>query len=46
MSSQGGSRKEANSAIEGLRGQILARWQDEVRRDPEQAALIHKIGDQ
>jgi signal transduction histidine kinase/CheY-like chemotaxis protein len=46
MSSQGGSRKEANSAIESLRGQILARWRDEVRRDPEQAALIHKIGDQ
>ena len=46
MSSQGGSRKEANSAIEGLRARILARWRDEVRRDPEQAAVIHKIGDE
>ena len=46
MSSQGGSRKEANRAIESLRGKILARWRDEVRRDPEQAALIHKIDDQ
>jgi hypothetical protein len=44
MSSQGGSRKDP--AIESLRGQILARWRDEVRRDSEQAALIHKIGDQ
>src|SRR5438552_11136648 len=46
MSSQGGSRKEAKNAIEGLKGQILARWRDEVRRDPEQAVLIHKIGDE
>jgi signal transduction histidine kinase/CheY-like chemotaxis protein len=46
MTSKSGPRKEANNAIEGLRAQILARWQDEVRRDPEQAALIHKIGDQ
>ena len=46
MTSQSGPRKEANNAIEGLRAQILARWRDEVRRDPEQAAMIHKIGDE
>jgi signal transduction histidine kinase len=46
MSSQGGSRKEANSATESLRGKILARWRDEVHHDSQQAALIHKIGDQ
>jgi len=46
MTPQSGPRKEANSAIEDLRAQILARWRDEVRRDPEQAAVIHKIGDE
>src|SRR5208282_942240 len=46
MTSQSGPRKEADNAIEGLRAQILARWRDEVRRDPEQAAVIHTIGDE
>jgi signal transduction histidine kinase/CheY-like chemotaxis protein len=46
MTPQSGPRKEANNAIEGLRAQIFARWRDEVRHDPEQAALIHEVGDQ
>jgi signal transduction histidine kinase len=46
MTSKSGPRKEANNAIEGLRAQILARWRDEVRRDPEHAAMIHKIGNE
>ena len=32
--------------IEDLKEEILARWQEEVRRDPEQAALIHNFDDQ
>jgi signal transduction histidine kinase/CheY-like chemotaxis protein len=31
--------------IEDLTGQVLARWRDEVRRDPERAAPIHNVGD-
>jgi RsbT co-antagonist protein rsbRD N-terminal domain len=32
--------------IEHIKGEILARWREEIRRDPEQAALIHKLDDQ
>src|ERR1700722_18726711 len=31
--------------IEDLTGQVLARWRDEVRRDPERVAPIHHVGD-
>jgi len=48
MNSETDSHKAANIAshIEHLKGEILARWRQEVRRDPEQAALIHKRDDQ
>ncbi|HEY2526038.1 MAG TPA: hybrid sensor histidine kinase/response regulator, partial [Candidatus Binataceae bacterium] len=32
--------------IEHLKGQIIVRWQDRVRRDPEQAASIRALDDQ
>src|ERR1700751_5112976 len=34
------------SHIEHIKGEILARWREEVRRDPEQAALIHELDDE
>src|SRR5689334_6677874 len=34
------------SHIEDIKGEILARWREEVRRDPEQAALIHELDDE
>ena len=48
MSTQRDSGDQTNNSnkIEDLKGKILARWRDEVRRDPEQAALIHNVGDQ
>ena len=48
MSADTGKPKAANIAshIEHLKGEIMARWREEVRRDPEQAALIHKLDDQ
>jgi len=48
MSTQRDSGAETKIAhnIEDLKSQILARWRNQVRRDPEQAALIHKVGDQ
>ena len=48
MSTQRDSGDQTNNSnkIEDLKGKILARWRDEVRHDPEQAALIHNIGDQ
>jgi hypothetical protein len=32
--------------IESLKGEILARYRDEVRRDAEQAAQIHQLDDE
>jgi hypothetical protein len=48
MNSETDSHKAANIAshIKHLKEEILARWRQEVRRDPEQAALIHKLDDQ
>jgi signal transduction histidine kinase len=48
MSTQRDSGNETNIAnnIEDLKGQIVARWRDQVRHDPEQAAQIHKFDDQ
>ena len=48
MKSRTDPHKAANIAshIEHIRGEILNRWREEVRRDPEQAALIHKLDDQ
>ena len=47
MSTQRDSGDQTNNSnkIEDLKGKILARWHDEVRHDPEQAALIHNVGD-
>jgi signal transduction histidine kinase/CheY-like chemotaxis protein len=41
-------RKATNIAsyIEHLKGEILSRWREEVRHDPEQAALVHGLDDQ
>jgi signal transduction histidine kinase/CheY-like chemotaxis protein len=48
MSSRPDSSEARNIAdhIENLQDQILARWREAVRGDPEQAALIHKLDDQ
>ena len=32
--------------IESLKGEIISRWRNEVRSDPELTALIHKLDDQ
>ena len=32
--------------IERLKGEIISRWRNEVRSDPELTALIHKLDDQ
>ncbi len=46
MSSQKASKenKIANH-IERLKDQVLSRWRDEVRGDPEQSAQIHNLDD-
>lgn len=48
MSSPRKSRKANKIAnhIESLKGQIISRWRDEVRPNPELAALVHKLDDQ
>ena len=48
MSSSQKSRKENNTAnyIESLKDQVLSRWRDEVRGDPEQSAQILNLDDQ
>jgi signal transduction histidine kinase/CheY-like chemotaxis protein len=48
MTSATGRRKASKIAnhIEQLKAQVIARWQEEVRHDPEQSALIHKLDDQ
>ncbi|MBV9182290.1 MAG: response regulator [Acidobacteria bacterium] len=48
MSSQADSSEAKNIAeyIDMLKDQILARWREGVRRDPEHAALIRKLDDQ
>jgi signal transduction histidine kinase/CheY-like chemotaxis protein len=48
MSSKTDSRTATMVAdrIERLKAEILLRWQDQVRRNPEQAALTHKLDDQ
>ena len=42
------SAREINIAdrIEQLKGQILDRWREEVRKDPVQAASVHHLDDQ
>ena len=32
--------------IERLKGEIISRWRDEVRSNPELTALVHKLDDQ
>jgi hypothetical protein len=46
MSSEKASKenKIANH-IERLKDQVLSRWRDQVRRDPEQSAQIHNLDD-
>jgi RsbT co-antagonist protein rsbRD N-terminal domain len=48
MNSETDQRRSAIIAhhIENLKGEILARWTEQVRRDPEQAALTHDLDDQ
>jgi signal transduction histidine kinase len=48
MNSNKDWRKSDNIAshIDHLKGEILARWREEVRRHPEQAVLTHKLDDQ
>jgi signal transduction histidine kinase len=41
--------REANKIanhIERLQGEIISRWRDEVRSNPELTALVHKLDDQ
>jgi signal transduction histidine kinase/CheY-like chemotaxis protein len=47
MDSPRNYRKASNIAnqIELLTSQIISRWRDAVRRDPEQARVIHKLDD-
>jgi signal transduction histidine kinase len=32
--------------LKSLKDQLLSRWREEVRRDPQQAALVHNLDDQ
>ena len=48
MSADTGKPKATHIAshIEHLKDEILARWREAVRHDPEQAALIHQLDDE
>ena len=48
MSADTGKPKATHIAshIEHLKDEILARWREAVRHDPEQAALVHQLDDQ
>jgi signal transduction histidine kinase/CheY-like chemotaxis protein len=45
MSSTRKSRKQ-NKVARGIEGQILSRWRDQVRRDPDNGSLMHDLDDQ
>jgi signal transduction histidine kinase len=48
MKSPQKSRKASKIAnhINRLKAQVISRWREEVRRDPQQAAVTHKLDDQ
>ena len=42
---QHGRAKHIANQLELLKDQVLSRWREEVRRDPEQAAEVHNLDD-
>ena len=42
---QHGRAKHIAKQLELLKDQLLSRWREQVRRDPEQAAEIHRLDD-
>jgi len=42
---QHGRAKHIANQLELLKDQVLSRWREEVRRDPEQAAEVHSLDD-